>query len=44
MAITPIDRERPFDVSELFFSVTDRKGVILAGNDVFVRVSKHSED
>lgn len=44
MAITPIDRESPFDVSELFFSMTDRKGIILAGNDVFVRVSKHPED
>ncbi|MBJ7456550.1 MAG: PAS domain-containing protein, partial [Thermoleophilia bacterium] len=43
MAIIPIDRESPFDVSELFFSVTDRKGIILAGNDVFVRVSRHPE-
>ncbi len=44
MAVEPIDRESPFDVSELFFSTTDRKGVIRAGNDVFVRVSRHDED
>jgi hypothetical protein len=44
MTTSPIDRESPFDVSELFFSVTDRKGIIRAGNDVFVRVSKHPED
>lgn len=43
MAASPIDRESPFDVSELFFSTTNRKGIIEAGNDVFVRVSKHPE-
>ena len=43
MAAEPIDRESPFDVSELFFSTTNRKGIIEAGNDVFVRVSKHPE-
>jgi hypothetical protein len=44
MAVEPTTRESSFDVSELFFSTTDRKGVIRAGNDVFVRVSKHAED
>ena len=43
MAADPIDRESPFDVSELFFSTTNRKGIIESGNDVFVRVSKHPE-
>lgn len=37
--ITPVQRERAFDLAELFFSTTDRKGVIRSGNDVFVRVS-----
>lgn len=37
--ITPVDRERAFDIQELFFSTTDRKGVIRSGNDVFLRVS-----
>jgi aerotaxis receptor len=36
---SPVDRERPFGIDELFFSTTDRRGVILSGNDVFVRVS-----
>lgn len=44
MPAEPIDRESPFAVAELFFSLTDRKGIIRAGNDVFVRVSKHPED
>lgn len=37
--ITPVDSERAFDIQELFFSATDRKGVIRSGNDVFLRVS-----
>lgn len=41
-AITPIDQERPFDFNELFFSTTDPKGVILSGNQVFVRVSGYN--
>ncbi|EMI57425.1 pas sensor protein [Rhodopirellula sallentina SM41] len=40
---TCIDRERDFGVEELFFSTTDRRGVILSGNDVFVRVSGYEE-
>ena len=37
--ITPLDREANFRLDELFFSTTDRKGVITFGNDVFIRVS-----
>ena len=37
--ITPVDRARRFDVEDLFFSTTNRKGVITACNDVFVRIS-----
>ena len=33
-----------FGHEELFFSRTDERGVILAGNDVFFRVSKYSSD
>ena len=40
----PTGKERQFDHHELFFSTTDRKGVILSGNDVFVRVSGYSKE
>jgi PAS domain-containing protein len=33
------EHERHFGAEELFFSATDRKGIIRVGNDVFVRVS-----
>ena len=36
--------EQPFDVGELFFSATDRKGIITSGNRVFVRVSGYERD
>lgn len=39
---TARDIETPFDVEELFFSTTDRKGVIQSGNEVFVRLSKYT--
>lgn len=39
-----VSGESAFSVDELFFSITDARGVIRAGNDVFVRVSKHPED
>ncbi len=39
--VTPRDQERVFRLDELFFSITDRKGVIRSGNEVFVRVSGH---
>ncbi len=33
------DEERPFGIDELFFSTTDRKGLIASCNEVFIRVS-----
>lgn len=41
-AVSPINRESEFRIEELFFSTTDEKGVILSGNDIFVRVSGYS--
>ncbi|KAA9006961.1 PAS domain-containing protein [Histidinibacterium aquaticum] len=47
---TILDRPRlgieevPFGIDELFFSRTDERGVIQAGNTVFVRVSGFPED
>lgn len=37
----PTLNENPFDFHELFFSVTDKRGVILFGNEVFARISKY---
>lgn len=37
--IVPVDRERPFEAHELFFSTTNARGIIQAGNSVFTRVS-----
>jgi len=42
--VAPTGLESPFGIDELFFSRTDRKGIILSGNDVFVRVSRWSEE
>ena len=43
--ITPINQESPFNIDELFVSVTDPLSTILYGNDVFCRVAKYdSED
>lgn len=36
------DNEARFDPNELFFSITDNRGVILSGNDVFVRISGYT--
>lgn len=36
-----LDRESSFNFDELFFSRTDRKGIILSGNSVFQRVSQY---
>lgn len=36
---SPTQQERDFRIHELFFSTTDKKGVIRSGNDVFARVS-----
>ncbi|BCD68411.1 PAS domain-containing methyl-accepting chemotaxis protein [Nitratiruptor sp. YY09-18] len=38
--IEPKNSESPFELHELFFSITDPKGIILTSNDVFQRVSK----
>src|SRR3954447_14457830 len=40
----PGSTEQPFEVDELFFSATDRKGIITSGNSVFVRVSGYGRD
>ena len=39
-----VNQESPFGLDELFFSTTDRKGVIRYGNEVFVRVSEFQRD
>ncbi len=43
-AIQPKDVESIFNENEMFFSATDLKGIILSGNDVFIRVSKYTLD
>lgn len=40
--VAPSGRERPLRPDELFFSTTDRRGVIRTGNSVFSRVSGYS--
>ncbi len=42
--IEPKNVESPFDLDELFFSITDPKGIILTGNHVFQRVAKMQRD
>ena len=42
--IEPKKSESPFGIDELFFSVTDPKGIILTGNDVFQRVAKFDKE
>ena len=37
-----VDAEEPFAIEETFFSRTDKRGVISAYNDVFVRISGYS--
>lgn len=37
-------RERAFAIDDVFFSTTDRRGVIRSGNDVFIRVSGYDVD
>lgn len=39
-----IQSERAFDISELFFSTTDRKGIITTCNEVFLRVAGFPPD
>lgn len=38
----PVNQERPFLWEEIFFSITDKTGVILFGNDTFVKISGYS--
>ena len=40
----PVNRESPFDVTELFFSTTDRRGVLTAWNQVFMRVAAYKAE
>ena len=40
----PIDRPATFDLSDLFFSTTDRKGRIVTCNDVFMRIAGYSSE
>ncbi|WP_200763789.1 PAS domain-containing methyl-accepting chemotaxis protein [Nitrosophilus alvini] len=42
--IAPKNIESKFEIDELFFSTTDKKGIILSGNDVFIKVSKFPKD
>lgn len=41
---TPKNTEAPFTIEELFFSTTDKKGIIKLSNDVFVRVSGYEKE
>ncbi len=43
-AIEVIDQERAFNINELFFSITDKRGVIQRCNDVFTRISAYSTE
>jgi aerotaxis receptor len=42
--IPTVNQPADFGLDELFFSITDRRGIILTGNRVFVRVSQYSRD
>jgi PAS domain S-box-containing protein len=37
------EHEREFQIHELFFSTTDRKGIIVSGNEVFSRIAAYEE-
>ena len=39
-----LDQEREFRVEELFFSITDEKGIISYGNEVFTRISGYTAE
>jgi PAS domain S-box-containing protein len=43
-AISPTGRAQFFEINETFFSTTDAKGVITAGNRIFSRTSGFTED
>ena len=42
--IEPTNTPRAFDISELFVSTTDRKGIITGFNEVFVRIAAYPGD
>lgn len=42
--IIPTNTESNFELDELFFSITDKKGIITACNDIFVRVSEYESE
>ncbi len=42
--VTPINEPRDFQPHELFFSLTDGKGKIRYGNQVFTRISAYSDE
>lgn len=39
-----VNTEAAFDISELFFSITDSDSRIVSGNDVFVRISGYTKE
>lgn len=41
-SIEILDQERVFNIDELFFSITDKRGVIEQCNDVFTRISGYT--
>ncbi len=41
-SVAPTGIAQPFEINELFFSTTDRRGIITAGNAVFSRTSGYS--
>ena len=41
ITIKTIDRSRPFETKELFFSTTDHKGILTSWNEVFTRVAAY---
>jgi aerotaxis receptor len=44
MIVTPKNIESIFDIDERFFSTTDKRGDILSGNNVFIKVSKYTKE
>lgn len=42
--IEPINQEVEFGFEEIFFSLTDKKGIIVDGNNVFTRVSGYQKE
>ena len=43
-SIEILDQERVFNIDELFFSITDRRGIIEQCNDVFTRISAYTTE